>query len=172
MIEFIIYAIICITCGIFWRMGGAEGYDKLWRRIGCAIMMFSCLLINSNMQRQQMLITYAIITWGCCSYFGWINKVLAWLIDIESWFELEIEREYWWNFFAEALVIQSVVYFVSPSFKHAVVAILASLMASLGKVWIDKDKDGNILLWRKDVISEWFFGSMMCFGIVINVVLF
>ena len=164
MIEFLIYFVICTVCGILWRMGGAEGYDKLWRRIGCAIIMFSCLLINSNMQWLQMLITYALISWGCFSYFGWINFIVS------LWDDIEIGREYWFNFFAEGLVIQSVVYFISPSLLHAVVGILGALVGSLGKVWIDKDKDGRILWWRKDVLSEWYYGSVMCAFIIINAI--
>ena len=153
-----VYILACIACGILWRMGGADGYDKLWRRIGCSFIIFAMLLIHSNMNLLESVISLAMIVWGCWSYFGWLN----------FW----TSREYWYNFFAGAILIQSSILIESFSLENLCTAFVFALLGAFGKVWIDKDEDGykTILFWRvrEDVLSEWYFGAVMCAGIIIN----
>ena len=162
----ILYAVACALSATFWRMGGAAGHSKLWRRIGCTFILFAILLIHSNMSLTQSLISLAMIAWGCWSYFGWIN----------FW----TSKEYWYNFLVGALLIQCSILIESFSSENLATAFVFALLGALGKVWIDKDVDGwkqifwgeggifSILKVRKDVLSECYFGLIMCAGVIVN----
>lgn len=153
-----IYIIACILCGVLWRMGGSDDYEKPWRRLGCTFILFSMLLINSNMNFIESAISFTMIAWGCWSYFGWINYWTS--------------KEYWYNFFAGAILIQSSILIESFSLENACTAFVFALLGAFGKVWIDKDVDGykTILFWRvrEDVLGEFYFGAVMCLGVIVN----
>lgn len=163
-----IYIIAIALCATFGRMGGAKGYDKLWRRLGCTFIISSMLLLHSNMSILQWAISSALIGWGCWSYFGWINYIVLFF-----WKYIMVEREYWWNFFAGALLIQSAILIGSFSAESLCTAFVFALSAAFGKVWIDNDEDGwkRILFWhvREDVLSELYFWGLMCLGMIVNV---
>jgi len=146
-----------IVCGGLWTLGGQ--INKLWRRIGCTAILFGFLMFHSNMQILQAGIILGMIAWGCISYFGWINYIVRiW------WKEIEIDREFWWNFLAEGLIIQESILVVSPSIENAVTGMLSATVGAFGKVGIDKIG----FKWQA-IVSELFFGAVMCAGIIINV---
>jgi len=143
-------------------MGGAEGYDKLWRKIGSTICMSFILMHCGLNETPQFFLAVALIAWGCASYFGWINFFISWLADIE------IDSEYWWNFWVENMVIQSSVLLYKHSAANIGFCILWSGLVATGKVLIDLDEDGCVLFWKKDIVSEWWHGSGNALGIWLN----
>jgi len=44
----IIKTILIGLCGIFWRLGGKEGFSKAWRRVGCAVVILMSQIILQN----------------------------------------------------------------------------------------------------------------------------
>ena len=145
----IIYLILCIASGIFWRMGGAAGYDKLYRRIGSSICIFMPLVLCHNPLMYSHLIALGMVMYGSWSYFGWFTP--------------GDKKERWFNFLAAALLSQCsylVLFFTWPALA---VAIGMALAGALGKVAIDKSS-----LPGQDVISELYYGFMMCAGISLN----
>jgi len=164
----IFYIVPGVLNSVFWRMGGADGYDKLWRRIGCTFVISSMLLIHSNMNLLEWAITTVMIGWGCWSYFAWLNHIVAlW------WRGIEHKREYWWNFLASGLLIQGSILVESFSLESLATAFVFALLGAFGKVWIDKDEDGwkTIMFWkvREDVLSELYYGLIMFIGVVVNI---
>lgn len=145
---------LVILSSIFWRLGGAAGYDKLWRRLGSTICMLGVLWPTSLLQ----LMSLPLLLWGCSSYFGWINK----FIDVE-----DKDREYWWNFWAENMVIQSSVLFFVRSFENIIFVVMGALVIALIKVWIDEAWPKG---WRprQDVLSEIWHGGANAASILVN----
>jgi hypothetical protein len=137
--------IMVLLSGLFWRMGGSDKYSKLFRRIGSAACM--SYIVGS-------LWAVPFIFWGCTSYFGWINRFLP---------VKDKEREYWWNFLAENLVIQMTVLFVNPSVKSAILAVIFASIVTFGKVWMDEN------LTKADIKSEIWHGSGNALGLLINI---
>ena len=144
-----IYLILCITSGIFWRMGGAAGYDKLWRRIGSSACIFMPMILCHNPLMYAHFISLGMVLYGSWSYFGWLTP--------------GDNKERWFNFLAAALLTQCsclVLYFTWGSLA---LAISAALAGALGKVWIDKSGIPSC-----DVVSEFYYGFIMCLGIAFN----
>lgn len=149
MKEVLINTVLVILCAIFWRMGGAAGYNKLWRRIGSTVCMgvilWPTLLFH--------LLSLPLLLWGCSSYFGWINR----FIDVQ-----DKEREYWWNFWAQNFVIQSTVLFFDHSIENIIFVICSSLFIAIVKVWTDNN------MTKADVKSELWHGGANAAALWIN----
>jgi hypothetical protein len=115
----------------------------------------------------QTAIISAMLLWGCVSYFGWINYI------VEKFEEIELEREYWWNFFAENLMIQSSALIVNFNVFSVVLAVVFAGISAFGKVWIDSDSDGYLDVLgfdvREDVASEWWHGFSNCILLAVNI---
>jgi len=164
---YIFLIILCIASGIFFRMGGAEGYDKLWRRIGSSLCMIIPIpILYHTVEFHWFLFSIGLIVWGCTSYFGWVNYIVRLFAD------LEMEREYWWNFMCENICIQCAVLPYKNTPMNIMFAIGWGTLVAFIKVWIDDDKDGiiHVLWWkfRKDVWSEIMHGSLNAVGIIVN----
>ena len=144
--------LLVVACGILWRLGGAEGFSKLYRRLGSSLCM---VLIVGNIYALPLLL------WGCTSYMGWINNFLP---------VKDKDREYWWNFFAENLVIQLSILTVKRGLSNIVFAVITALIIAIGKVWIDKSWKYFFGL-RKDVVSEWWHGGSNALCLLINTLL-
>lgn len=145
--------LLCIACGALWRIGGC--INKLWRRVGCTALLSGFLILHSDMNFIQIVISIGMIGWGCWSYFAWLNP---WTSD-----------EKWYNFFAGACLIQLSILVSSYSIENAVVGLLAAITGALGKVWIDKQDWLDFIPEFKAGISEAYFGIVMMSGMIINV---
>ena len=153
--EFFI-VVLCIVSSIFWRMGGAAGYTKNWRRLGSSLCMLAIVLLGGIVTPWwRVPVSYALFAWGCWSYFGWLNP----------W----TNREYWYNFLAAAVVTQLGFLVLCHTMLAIVIAVATAVFGVGVKVWADRDKDGWILLWRKDVFSEVVYCLIMCLGLAWNV---
>lgn len=146
--------VLPILSAIFWRMGGAARHDKLWRRLGSSACCFLPMILCHNPLTYGHLIALGMIIWGSWSYFGWINP--------------KDDSEYWYNFLAAAVITEFSFLVLFPSWKAAGIAILFACISAFGKVLIDRDRDGYILWWREDVLSELFYGFFICLGISVN----
>lgn len=133
-----------ILSAIFWRMGGAAGYDKLWRRIGSSL----CILMPLFLIPISLLhiVAVAMVLWGSWSYFGWLTPG-----DI---------KERWFNYLAAACMTQGAAVALGCSWW---IALIFAFLSAIGKVLID-----NSNLKSKDVISELFYGFFICLGVVVN----
>ena len=160
MNYYIIGLVLAITSGVCWRMGGADDYEKLWRRVGSSACMICCLPF---VQAYTYAIACLMVIWGAVSYFGWVNNIVKLF-----WKDIEMDSEYVWNFFIENLMIQGSVVVIKQTPISAVLAVLFAAISAFGKVWIDSDKDGYILEWRKDVVSEFWHGFSNCLFIAVN----
>ena len=69
VIATIILAIICATLG---RMGGAKGYNKLWRRVGC-MLCFTIWLIFFYKISLLLILTMGLCYASLTTYFDFIN---------------------------------------------------------------------------------------------------
>jgi len=135
-------------------MGGAAGYDKLWRRLGSSACIFLPMILCHNPLMYAHLFALAFVLWGSWSYFGWLTP--------------GDPKERWFNFFAAALVTQTSLLWIFFTWPRLIAAIIFALAGSLGKSWIDADQDGRILWWREDVLGELYYGFAMCFFVIIN----
>ena len=169
MINIIVYTILYILlaflCGLFFRMGGSAKYNKLWRRIGSASCMLVGIMLIVGFNNFLHIVSAGLLFWGCVSYMGWLNYVIRGFAIIDN-----MKREYIWNFFFENLVLQSSVLPYKHSIFNIMLVIFSALLIAFIKVEVDKDKDGKILCWRKDVLSEFLHGSLNFVGIVINLI--
>jgi hypothetical protein len=178
MIYFIAI-ILWFACGVMWRMGGAANFDKLWRRVGSAVCLVSLIpLMNHHVEFHWYLLSCGLVAWGCTSYFGWINYIVDPIRRKLNKQPLDLEREYWWNFAVENMVIQSSVL----PFKHSPLnvgwVIVSGFVIAFVKVWIDSPYD-----WFQDdigdrnadldqaVLSEFWHGSANALCIFINMLL-
>lgn len=148
----IVNLLAVIGASVAWRAGGAEGYSKLWRRIGST----ACMSIIVWDWR-----AIPFIAIGCWSYFDRVNK----------WFKLpEPNRERWFNFAIANLFIQGSVLFVNKEIDNILFVIIFSISIALIKVWIDKKYP---LGWkpRQDVVSEIAHGGLNALCLWINVLI-
>lgn len=163
MINNILLLLLYFLCGLLWRMGGSDAYDKLWRRIGCSLYMLCGTILINKIFTYFYFCSFILLLWGCWSYMGWLNYIVRlW------WKDIIMKREYWWNYFIENLVIQSSILFYKNSIKNILFIFIFAFIVTFIKIWINKDKDGQILFWRKDILSEFFHGSLNYLGIIIN----
>ena len=110
-------------------------------------------------------VSAGLLLWGCVSYMGWINSIVKiW------WSEIEMGREYIFNFAFENLIIQSTVLLYKYSIWTILFSVGSALIIAFVKVWVDDDSDGKILCWRKDVLSEFLHGCLNCIAIIINLI--
>jgi len=130
-------------------MGGAAGYDKLWRRIGSSACICLPMLLCHNPLMYAHLFAFAMVLWGSWSYFGWLTPG-----DL---------KERWFNYLAAALMTQCSILVIYFSWERALFALGASLSGSVGKVLIDKTN-----VPKKDVLGELWYGCIMCLGIVLS----
>lgn len=130
---------LILACSVLWRIGGAKGFSKLYRRIGSTLCLTAIV---------GQLWAILPIFWGCSSYFGWMNRFLP---------VKDKDREYWWNFWLQNFVIQSSVFFVNRGFDNIMLVVFGSLFISLVKVWIDEEWKPK---WRprQDIVSELWHG--------------
>ena len=142
----IFYLILCIASSIFWRMGGAAGYDKLWRRIGSSACMI--LILFSTPVTWDLVFASGLIIWGCTSYFGWLTP--------------GDKKERWFNYLLAASITEGAALLIHFNWILAGIALFFALFCSIGKVLID-NSDVN----SKDVLSELFYGFFICLGIAI-----
>jgi len=151
-----IYALcilLTIACGIFWRMGGAAGYSKLWRRIGSTCCILAVLGINGYLGLNwQTFVAMPMVGLGCSSYFVWLNP--------------HDPREYWYNFLAAALFTQLAILVLQYDFPSLMIGIGFALIGALGKVKIDESGRS-----RPDIFGEIYYGIVMCLGVSINAVI-
>lgn len=158
MIDLVILP-LAVASGVLWRMGGADGYNKLYRRLGCTICCLAYPAYAFGLV-WPLAGLIGLVLWGSISYFGWINN----LLPIK-----EKDSEYWWNFFAENLTLQSGALFYVCSVNHIIFAVIAALLSALGKVLIDADEDAKVLCWNEAVLSEWWHGFSNCLFLLINI---
>jgi hypothetical protein len=155
-------------------MGGAgksgqwyeDVLDTKWRDIGSSLCMLS--LFVGSISGWKIVVVAAMLFWGCISYFGWVNSVVRlW------WQDIEMEREYWWNFFAENLMIQSTALLVSFNPVSVALSVCFAGLSAVGKVLIDEGEEGYYRFFcfevREDVLSEWWHGFSNCVFLAINV---
>ena len=133
---------LSILSGIFWRMGGAKDYSKLWRRLGST----ACMAVIIFEPRWFFLASLALLYWGSTSYFGWLTP--------------GDPKERWFNYLSAALITQIAGAFMTGGYIHALIFAAAG---AIGKVLIDK-----LPLKGKDVMSEFYYGFMMCLGLAIQ----
>jgi len=168
MIYLLTVLVFCVLCGILWRMGGSSDYRSAYRSIGSALCLLAVTVPWNNSLVVNCIVA-VMVAWGCISYFGWVNYIVE-----KFWKDIEMEREYWWNFFAENLMIQSSALVIKCDPLSVVLAIVFALATAFGKTWIDADEDGvyHVLGFDigEDVASEWFHGFMNCLFLAINVV--
>jgi len=163
MILTLLYILLCFLAGMLWRMGGAEGYDKLWRRIGSALCMLVSIILIRGLFTFLNIASAVLLIWGCVSYMGWLNSIVKlW------WKQIEMKKEYIWNFAFENLVIQSTVLLYKRSIWSCIFMVGSAMIIAFIKIWVDDDSDGKILCWRKDVLSEFLHGCLNCIAIIIN----
>lgn len=165
--------VVAVLCGVCWRMGGAgksgqwyeDALDTKWRDIGSALCMLA--LFVGNVSWMALGIVAAMLVWGCTSYFNWLNPIVARFADIE------VRTKYWWNFFAENLMIQSTALFVSFGFVSVVLAVAFAAVSALGKILIDADENGIYTIFgfevNEDIASEWWHGFSNCILLAINI---
>lgn len=48
ILQLLMNIILIILTAVFWRMGGASGYNKLWRRVGSALLMWIIIWCNNG----------------------------------------------------------------------------------------------------------------------------
>ena len=156
MIKPLFIISLIVLTGYSWRLGGSV--DKLFRRIGSSLCMAIILCTLCSCEFLWFIFSTALIVWGCVSYFGFLNYIVR-----KFWDEIEMEREYWWNFFAENLIIQSSVLPFRHSIINIFLVIIFAGVGALGKVLIDETN-----LEERDVVSEWWHGSFNAIGIAIN----
>jgi hypothetical protein len=166
MNNYLIITVLACVSGILWRMGGSDDYEKIWRRAGSFLCMVCLLPFGGNYV--AYVVACALILWGCVSYFGWFNYIVRLL-----WDDIEMDREYLWNFFLEDTVIQMSIFVIKPNPISALFAVVAAIISSTGKVLIDKHlKDGiyinERINWNQAVVSEFWHGSSNAFFIGIN----
>lgn len=60
----------CVLSAILYRMGGAKGYDTLWRDIGCSLVLIglSMLLFGVSRNWWAYVITFGL-SWGALSTY-------------------------------------------------------------------------------------------------------
>lgn len=85
---------------------------------------------------------------------GWINNFISSVKDKD--------REYWWNFFVENLVIQSSVLLFKPHFVNIIFLIITSFLIAIIKVWTDNN------ISKADVKSELWHGGANATALWIN----
>lgn len=143
--------ILSVVCGIFWRMGGSQYFNKLWRRVGSTLCILAVLALNGYFGwNWQTLVASVLIGVGCSSYFGWLTP--------------NTDEETWINFLAEGLFIQCPILFFGYDFYTLMLAIGFALIGSMGKSKLDHDGKYK----RPDIIGEIFYGFFMCLGVSIN----
>jgi hypothetical protein len=81
--KYLILLALTIASAILYRMGGASGYDKLWRRIGCAIVATGALFLFIS--PHWAFILHALLLYaGLTTYHDYFNdgkeNWVCWLI--------------------------------------------------------------------------------------------
>ena len=126
-----------------------------------------CVLVSAilivGLKNYLHFATAVLLYWGCTSYMGFINSIV-----VLWWPQIIMKREYIWNFAFENLIIQSTVLMYKRSIWNILFMVGSALIIAFVKVWVDDDKDGKILFWRKDVLSEFLHGSLNCVAFIIN----
>jgi hypothetical protein len=130
-------------------MGGAAGYDKLWRRLGSSACIFLPMVLCHNPLSYMHLIALGMVLWGSWSYFGWLTP--------------GNDEEQWFNFLVAALITQFAFVVLYPSWGRVIIAGLFAFAGTFGKVGID-----NTPIPRRDIISELYYGFAMSLGTVIS----
>ena len=168
-LKILFYVTFCGLCATFWRMGGADEYEKLWRRLGSTLCIVCCIYLDVGLFKLINIFTFWLVFWGCLSYMGWINSIVRLF-----WKDIVMKREYIWNFFFENLVIQSSVLPYKRSIYNILFSVASAFIIAFVKIAVDNDKDGKIkiLFWtmRKDVLSELLHGGLNCVSVVINLI--
>lgn len=76
MIILIIKLILIALCGLFWRLGGADGFSKGFRRYGCA----GLIAVSSVLTKNWMgLASFPLLFGVFCIGYGegsWLRKLL------------------------------------------------------------------------------------------------
>lgn len=160
--------VLSVVAGVFWRMGGSGNYGenpKLWRRVGSTLCIVAVLALFCK--NWLLIPASAMVFYGCVSYFGWINHIV---VKFCKW--VEVESEYWWNFFAENLMIQMSVVVINPTIHTACIAVMFAFVSAVGKVLIDADEDGSYYFFGikigEDVFSEFWHGFSNCLFLATN----
>ena len=158
MLQFPLYFIVgwwvlplMAACGLMWRLGGWEHGNKLWRRIGSSLCMIAVLLSPSNPLNWFYIVPIGMIFYGSWSYFGWLTP--------------GDHKERWFNYLAAACITQFAYVVLFPSWHAVALALLFALAGALDKVGIDETS-----LPGKDIMSELFYGFVMCLGLSINII--
>jgi len=75
--EIIIRGLSIVTCGWLWRAGGAEGIKKIWRRLGCSIVIVLPALI---FQQNWWSLLSGVLLFGAFSLGYGVNSSLTKLL--------------------------------------------------------------------------------------------
>lgn len=156
--------LLIISTALTWRGGGSAKvheyikHNKLVRRIGSALCCMGIIALFTERDVIKYLGAYTLITISCVSYMGFLNYIVRlW------WKEIEMSKEYWFNFLLEAMFMQSSMLLFDTSPRTIVLAVVFAVLSSFGKVAIDESK-----IRHKDVWSELYFGLVSALGIFIN----
>lgn len=141
---------LVIANATLFRMGGAAGYNKLWRRLGCTLL--SALLFIPHWT--AMLCAMPFLALGYISYFNWFLRL----------FRGDQVNETWENFACQSMCIQASAYFLGWDLGSVMVWVGFSVLGCLSKILIDHSK-----LPKKDVLSELAFGGVMMLGLIVNI---
>jgi hypothetical protein len=138
IIKLFLTLILSILSGIFGRMGGAEGYDTLYRDIGCSILSIAvfCIWFGFKLDYWWIYLIVFGLHWGAFStyydtIFGFDNLWFSGFIVGMALFPLLF------------------VYKIIPFFF-----IRAILLAILWGLYNTQIKPNYILCWRHDIVEE------------------
>ena len=71
--RYLIFSILIIVNSLLYRMGGMAGWDKLWRRIGCAVVTTGAFLIF--LPPHWSFILHALLLYAALTtYHDYLNK--------------------------------------------------------------------------------------------------
>jgi len=145
-------------------MGGAAGYKKIWRRAVSSLAMTIIIALFTGLS-WWLILSYGLLYLGCSTYAGFLNYFVR-----IFWEDINMDREYWWNFWCENIIIQSSVLPFAHNPLNILFILSFALVVSLSKILIDKN---NITIFglREDVFSELCHGGLNALGIMLNLII-
>lgn len=143
--QWIIFAGLTAICATLYRMGGAAGYSKAWRRFGCpVIILLGCFAVGIRAAWWQWLLAYGLQYGSLTTYFevdknddtNWYEWILTGAITALAIFPLMFGSGLWLPMVYRIIVLSAFTTIWSEAISNAVLEELGRGVLLVGTLLI------------------------------------
>lgn len=154
LLKIILTIVISILSGTLGRMGGAQGYNTLYRDIGCSLLSVLTFIIWFGFRLDYWWIYLIIIGLHWASYSTYYDKLFGF-------------DNFWFSGFVVGLSLLPLIFM----YKFLPLLIIRSL--SLAVIWglLNRFLPAYVFIWRRDVAEEFlrYFSVIITYlGVIIK----